>query len=102
MLFHLGCCPFALSRCTLICILHKTDGIFFLTVQPTNPTLSGLDGILDTTKEVAFTCTVDRIRPPAKDIYWMIDGVRVNGSISDGTEDPNDKSLSQTNEVSYR
>ena len=74
----------------------------FLTVyvEPSHPTLLGLEGILDTT-EITFTCTVNRIRPAALDIYWLIHGQRINGSTENDTPNPDDHSIRQTNEVSY-
>ena len=71
-------------------------------VQPEIPTLEGLDAIIDTNREAIFSCTVERIRPAAKDIYWMIGDARVNGSTTTGSPDPTDQSLQQTNTVTYQ
>ncbi len=69
-------------------------------IQPALPTLEGPIGIIDITRKTTLTCTVGRIRPAAKEMYWMIGDVRINGSTEIGTQDPSDQSLSQVNEIS--
>ncbi len=52
---------------------------------------------LDQDKEVKWICSVDHIRPVAMDIYWMLNGTRINGTVVNNDPDPNDMSFNQTN-----
>ncbi len=69
-------------------------------VQPGVPAVGGLDSIIETENEVTLTCTVERIRPAARRIYWKIDGNKLYGTTMNSSHDPIDNSLIQTNIVS--
>ena len=52
-------------------------------VPPTSETtiLSGLPEIISDGASAILNCTVQRIKPAAHDIYWNIDGTKINGSL---------------------
>ncbi len=70
-------------------------------VQPEVPRLEGLDGIIEAQTEIILNCTIERIRPVASAIYWVMGGSIVNGTTVNSAPDPTDKSLEQINTVSY-
>ena len=44
-------------------------------------TISGLSDILESGTTVKLTCTVQRIRPEASEMFWIIDGRRIDETI---------------------
>ena len=43
---------------------------------------------------VEFNCTVPRTKPPAVDIYWLLDHVKYNGTIAESQNE--DQTYNQT------
>ncbi len=46
-----------------------------------------------------FTCSLSRVKPLARDMYWRIAGRRRNGSLT--TNDPGDGTFSQELTIDY-
>ena len=63
--------------------------------------ITGLPDVLESGTVVKLTCTINRIKPASPELYWTINGLRVNGTMS--TDLNNDGStLKQENVFTYR
>ena len=61
----------------------KYFNLVYIAVVPMEEdmTISGLPDILESGTTVKLTCTVQRIRPEASEMFWIIDGRRIDGTI---------------------
>ncbi len=69
-------------------------------IQPDTPRVQGFEAAISPGTEVTFNCTVSRIRPAAKRIYWTIDGEALNGTV-ETIYKPDDNTVKQINTGSY-
>ncbi len=68
-------------------------------VEPSNLQIENLNVLIPEGQEWEIICTVEKIRPLAKDFYWVIDGVKFdNGTI---TNETNDNIYKQTNKLKH-
>ena len=63
-------------------------------------TISGLPDILESGTTVELTCTVRRIKPEASEMFWIIDGQRIDGTIHTSLNQ-DIASLKQYNDMHY-
>ncbi len=50
---------------------------------------------------ITWTCTIERIRPEAEDIYWKLGNLRFNGETTTKENSGNDNSVKQTNSFTH-
>ena len=76
--------------------------LFDISVIPLeeNLTMSGVPDILESGTTAELTCTVRRIRPEASDMFWIIGGRRIDGSVHSSLNQ-NATSLKQYNIIYY-
>ena len=44
--------------------------------------ITGLPDAVAANTEVVLSCTVNRIKPKAAEMYWIIDGKRIDGNVN--------------------
>ena len=75
---------------------------FYILVVPQQNDLS-LEGITDEIVKVGtllqLTCVINRIKPEAAEMYWMVNGRKENGAITSTTN--GDTTSKQTNTLQY-
>ena len=60
-------------------LLHSDTICFSVTPNEDTMFITGLPEAAEADTEAELTCTVNSIKPEAKDIYWVINGQRVEG-----------------------
>ena len=63
--------------------------------------MSGLPDVIPDGSRLTLTCYVLRIKPEATDIYWLYDGVRNDGSLSNRSNTDGTSSQSNSLQLKY-
>ena len=91
---------FLLIKCNLR-LLHL-DILFSVSPKPEDLILTGIpDDYVEVGVDLNLTCAINRIRPEATGMYWMI-GERVQNSTDEQTNDNVDETFSHSNSLQYK
>ena len=69
-------------------------------VQAEKPIIEGLEDIIEADTKTTFICSVERIRPSAKRIYWTVDRDIINGTVR-SHDNADDSTFRQINTATY-